>query len=176
MSEKEIDDILARYWAGESSLEEEAVLKQYFAQSDLPAEHFRYRPLFGFYAKESIRQMAEPVRKFESSDFEPQQPITRSHSFSRSHSLTHSFFIMAIAATFALLISLSIFFTPKQQDQDHIVLTADTYEDPDKAYQEARKALLLISAKLNAGNKFQQELRPIRRVSEIFYPQKQATP
>lgn len=176
MSEKRINEILNHYWAGESSLEEEVVLKQYFAQGELPAEHERYRALFSFYAKEEKRQMrGGEVREFVSS--EVQQPISPSFEKpqDRSRSLTHSS-LFFLAAAFALLISLSIFLMPQPQDPNHISLTADTFEDPEEAYQEARKALLLVSARLNSGRKFQQELRPIRRVSEMLYSNKKQTP
>lgn len=168
MSEKRINEILDRYWTGETSLEEEADLRKYFAQSDLPAEHEQFRTLFGFYAKEAERQMPEgEVRSTQSA---VRSQITRAHSFTRS------ILIASIAAAFALLISFSIFFTPQQQDHNHISLTADSFDDPEEAYEAARKALLLVSARLNAGKKFQQEFRPIRRVSEILYPKMSKSP
>lgn len=164
MEEKMINEILERYWAGGSSLEDEAVLRKYFQQKSLPAEHEPYRSLFGYFAQEANRQMPERADR----SFDQQKPLSVA-KVSRSRSLTRSFFLTAIAASFALLISLSIFFIPQQQDNNHISLTADTFDDPEEAYREARKALLMVSAQLNSGRKFQQELKPIRRISEILY-------
>jgi hypothetical protein len=171
MEEKMINEILERYWAGESSLEDEAMLREYFQHKSLPAAHERYRSLFGYFTQETNRQMPERTdRSFDQPKPLPVAKVSRSRSL--THSLPRSLFITAIAASFALLISLSIFFTPQQQDKNHISLTADTFDDPEEAYREARKALLMVSAQLNSGRKFQQELKPIRRISEILYSDK----
>lgn len=41
-----IQQLLARYWDAETSLDEERLLRAFFAQKDLPAEFEKYRPLF----------------------------------------------------------------------------------------------------------------------------------
>lgn len=46
MDYKYIDQQLERYWNGETSLEEEEILRTFFSQIDIPAEMEQYRPLF----------------------------------------------------------------------------------------------------------------------------------
>lgn len=46
MDYKYIDQLLERYWAAETTLEEEEILKAFFSQMDIPAELEQYRPLF----------------------------------------------------------------------------------------------------------------------------------
>ncbi len=48
-----INNILAKYWEGQSSLEEEAQLRSYFLSNEVAEEHKEYVPLFQFYASES---------------------------------------------------------------------------------------------------------------------------
>ena len=143
-----MDELIEKYWNSETSLAEEAKLKAYFAQENLPAEHLQYKALFDFYEKEANRSM----------------PTKRKRSLRP--------FFLAIAASLAILISMGVFYTTQQEEREQIALTTDTFEDPEEAYQEAKKALLMISAQLNSGKKYHQEFRPIRRVSELLYPAK----
>lgn len=46
MDYKYINQLLERYWAAETTLEEEDILRTFFSQIDIPAELEQYRPLF----------------------------------------------------------------------------------------------------------------------------------
>ena len=46
MDYKYIEQLLERYWNGETTLEEEDILRTFFSQIDIPAEMEQYRPLF----------------------------------------------------------------------------------------------------------------------------------
>ena len=46
MDYKYIEQLLERYWAAETSLEEESILRTFFSQKDIPAEMEHLRPLF----------------------------------------------------------------------------------------------------------------------------------
>lgn len=52
MDYKYIEQLLERYWNCQTSLEEEAILKAFFSQSDVPAELAKYKPLFAYAATE----------------------------------------------------------------------------------------------------------------------------
>jgi len=41
-----IDDLLDKYWDGETSLEDEKSLRQYFCSNDIDESHLAYRDLF----------------------------------------------------------------------------------------------------------------------------------
>lgn len=49
---KNIDEILERYFEGETSLEEEQVLRDYFSQPNINEEHKIYAPMFEFFIQE----------------------------------------------------------------------------------------------------------------------------
>ena len=48
MDYKYINQLLDRYWRGETSLEEEQILRSFFSQLCVPEELAKYRPLFAY--------------------------------------------------------------------------------------------------------------------------------
>jgi len=48
MDYKYIEQLLERYWKCETSLEEEAILRMFFCQDNIPEELVRYRDLFAY--------------------------------------------------------------------------------------------------------------------------------
>ncbi|MBO5062812.1 MAG: pyruvate ferredoxin oxidoreductase [Prevotella sp.] len=48
MDYKYIEQLLERYWACETSLEEETILRTFFSQENIPADLLRYRDLFAY--------------------------------------------------------------------------------------------------------------------------------
>ncbi len=53
MDYKYIEQLMERYWAAETSLEEENILRTFFSQQDLPAQLEQYRPLFACLQQEA---------------------------------------------------------------------------------------------------------------------------
>lgn len=52
MDYKYIEQLLERYWAAETTLEEEGILRTFFSQKEIPAETEQYRDLFVYESKE----------------------------------------------------------------------------------------------------------------------------
>jgi len=48
MDYKYIEQLLERYWLGDTTLQEERILKAFFSQEDVPAELRQYRSLFAY--------------------------------------------------------------------------------------------------------------------------------
>ncbi|WPQ60054.1 hypothetical protein SIO70_17065 [Chitinophaga sancti] len=61
MEYNEIRGLLTRYWEGETSLEEEDLLRSFFAENrqGLPADLQEAAPLFGYFAAEAGREVPE---------------------------------------------------------------------------------------------------------------------
>ena len=59
MDYKYIDQLLNRYWEGNTSLEEENILRAFFSQDSIPAELMRYKPLFRYEATEAKRDVLD---------------------------------------------------------------------------------------------------------------------
>ncbi len=53
MDYKYIEQLLERYWECQTTLEEEAILRAFFSQDDVPASLLCYRSLFAYEQKES---------------------------------------------------------------------------------------------------------------------------
>ena len=63
MDYKYINQLLERYWAAETTLEEEEILRTFFSQADIPAELETYRPLF-------VYEQTEPKTDVLGDDFD----------------------------------------------------------------------------------------------------------
>ncbi len=63
MDYKYIEQLLQRYWECETSLEEEAILRTFFSQKDIPAELLPYACLFK--AEEKIKEEARLGEEFD---------------------------------------------------------------------------------------------------------------
>lgn len=57
MDYKYIQQLLERYWEGETSIEEEQILRSFFSQKEVPADLKRYQPLFAFAAKQQEKEV-----------------------------------------------------------------------------------------------------------------------
>lgn len=63
MDYKYIEQLLERYWECQTTLEEEAILRSFFSQEDIPASLIAYRSLFAY-------QKEQPQKDVLGSDFD----------------------------------------------------------------------------------------------------------
>ena len=54
MDYKYIEQLLERYWEGETTLQEEAILRTFFSQQDMPDHLRKFQPLFSMEKEESL--------------------------------------------------------------------------------------------------------------------------
>ena len=160
MEYHEIEEILNRYLEGESTLEEEALLKKYFSRDDLLTEQRETQELFR-YLNEAKQESAPP---FDINDelnllIEKEwKKETRGH-FRRILAWTGS-------AAAVLVLSFGVFqYMNKSQ-----TIIKDTYKDPKLAYLETKRALLLISRTMNHNT---VNLKYLSKVDESFNQMKQ---
>ncbi len=59
MDYKYIEQLMERYWAAETSLEEEDILRTFFSQQDIPAELEQLRPLFACLQQEAAVELGD---------------------------------------------------------------------------------------------------------------------
>lgn len=57
MDYKYIQQLLERYWKGETSLQEEEILRSFFSQKDIPADLIRYKALFAYEQQEKMEDV-----------------------------------------------------------------------------------------------------------------------
>jgi len=153
MNLKEIEALLEKFYNGETSLEEERSLREYF-NSDIVPEHFSaYQEQFRYY--QSDKDEKSPAKTLEHKLADKIREEGNGNHAGRRRRLYYT--ITGIAAS--ILIFIGIYFQFIVNDNNRNSYTMEnTYEDPEQAYAEAKKALLLVSEKFNAGvqdfNKF----------------------
>lgn len=91
---KDIDRILERYFEGESTLEEEQILRNYFGQPEIEERHKIYAPIFQFFITESS----------ENSESDTKETIGKKKKFNIKPWIS-------IAASIAIIVGLFMIFT-----------------------------------------------------------------
>jgi hypothetical protein len=132
MEWSEIDSLLEKYFNGETSLNEEQQLRDYFS-TQVPAPHLeQYQSLFGFFDQAKLEE------------YPKQLPIFETVKPSRNRIIWWS-----AAASVVVLVGWSTFAflqitAPEQSD-------LGTYEDPKVAFEATQKALSMLSSQVNVG-------------------------
>lgn len=132
-----MNELLEKYWQGETSLDEEKFIRTYFREGKVQPEHEKYKALFLFYEEE---------RKIE-------QPVTERKLENVSRRKGNSW--MRIAAILVTVIALGTVIVwnlvEKQPFQGNDQWAKHEVQDPDEARQLAEEALVFLSVKLNKG-------------------------
>lgn len=166
---KRIEILLDKYWQGESTREEEALLKDYFT-SDHVADHLTYiQPLFVVWQQNKKRELGNNFDK----DLRKKIGLKRKGPFFKA-SKPLSAYLIKIAATLILLLAATYLFYPKftSRHRDDQSLQLGTFDDPKEAYEQVRKSLQLVSAKLNKGSGYVKELSRFDKGATLFNKQK----
>ncbi len=151
-----INELIEKYFTGETSLEEEHILRGYFKRSDVDPRLLSYAPLFQFFEKEKDIVFDDTkMPLFQSAD----AGIPKREMRNPKLKILRGGYFWKIAATLAFLVvgSVAIFkvFEPKSpQIVEHrgakiIVLDGD--DDPEVAYEKVKEALSLVSKKMKKG-------------------------
>jgi hypothetical protein len=155
MEDHKIRALLDKYWEGETSLEEEQNLRSYFSSSQVADEFLPFSPLFNYYQEAQHVKMSGEIK---SPDL-PQVP-------GKTISLR---WLINVAASIAIFIVM--FFVNKHSKSPAIDQYAyeDTFQDPQQAYDEVKRALLFVSSKMNKGvNTAAYSLEKMQPLGEIL--------
>ncbi len=152
MNEEELNRLIEKYYKGNSTEEEEDVLREYFRRSDVPEGYEAEKAIFSFYTESA--DFVEP-----SADFEARiiGEIDAAERKTGSNGIKRYLPLMSAAAGLLILVGSYFFFTSKTE-------SSDTYKDPQIAYAETIKILRDVSVKLNRGS---QALEPVGKISEM---------
>jgi hypothetical protein len=164
MEYHEIEELLNRYLEGESTLEEEAMLKQYFSQPELPPGHREMQELFRYFVatgKESDPPFDMTV--------EINSVIER--ELNKEHRSRFRLLFVWVAGTAAVLaVSFGIYrYTYRTPP-----VVNDTFSDPKMAYLETKRALLMVSRAMNRNTaslkylaNIDKSFNKVQKISEI---------
>jgi hypothetical protein len=154
MTYNEIDQLLKSYLEGETSLEEEKILRDFFSRSDLPVRYKPFAEMFEAFGELAAAQLND--RHF---DKKWSRKITQQTGYLKPLSfLTNWYTVAGIAATvlLAVVLFLPVKKLPVINQFSHRI--EDTFDNPRQAYAETVKALLMVSDKLNAGTNQMKDL------------------
>ena len=136
MKKEEVKVLLDKYFEGETNLQEEVQLKKFFASDPESHKEFKEAPLF-------LALIAE--KEIRTNEMSFVLPKEEKPAFSRSTILKWAASIIIILGSIGLLI-------PWQgSEESQNIQYVDSYSDPEEAYLEAKKALAMVSSKINAG-------------------------
>lgn len=153
MDYSSIDTLLEKYWQGGTSLKEEEKLKDFFSNStnELPPHLAKVAPLFRYFANEKTRKLNDS--KFDERLFEKLNK-TKKPKHIKLPEATPNWYLK-IAAALVILVGLGYVIqqriTPAKPT--HLAWTQDTYQNPELAYAETKKALMMLSINFNQGKK-----------------------
>jgi hypothetical protein len=156
---KDIRKLLDRFYLGETSLEEERYLQDYFSSPGIPEELMPDRDMFRALgtAGESVQVPEDLDQKILNVIDRQEKKVVRTRRIS-------VFSLSGLAAGLLVVIALYVgYFNDKGSGQLAASQLTDTYEDPKEAYEEARRTLAFVSAKLNTGT---SELEHVAKASK----------
>jgi len=156
---EKVRKMLERFYLGETSLEEEKWLQDYFSSSTVPEELFPDKELFQTLGTSNgtITVPGDLNKKILDRLDREEHKELRAKRISL-------FSLSGLAAGLLVLIAVYLFFL---RTEDSTLLAtnqwSDTYEDPVLAYEEAKRTLAFVSSKLHNGT---SELRHVQQVSK----------
>jgi hypothetical protein len=129
MESNRIEILIEKYFQGETSIEEENELKEYFSSSKISPNLEQYTSVFNYFSNEK-HQIFEPILELKSRN--------RNSKW------------MAIAASIIVFLGIGIYtyfsIGNSNQNQD-----LGTFDNPEAAFIETQKALSILSSNINIG-------------------------
>lgn len=170
-----IRQLLEKYYEGQTSFEEENLLREYF-KGDVPSEFKADKEIFLSLIKEKIASNP-PFNVIDMlNNLIDEQDETKKSKILKPGNFYSGWFYR-VAAVIALALSVYLVnqhvISPNMAKEEQTEMQ-DTYENPQLAYIETKKALLYLSAQLNKGTdelkniqKINQSIEQLTKLSEI---------
>ncbi|UWY28416.1 hypothetical protein N4T20_00505 [Flavobacterium sp. TR2] len=133
MELNKIEDILEKYFQGETSIAEENQLKEYFSSSNVAQHLEQYKPMFGYFSQAKEQKSTYEI---------PLETKKRNVAW------------LSIAASAVVLLGIgTYFFVSEKNDTTAVASQTElgTYDDPEEALKATQKALALLSNNVNVG-------------------------
>ncbi|NPV51873.1 MAG: hypothetical protein HPY60_11870 [Candidatus Methanofastidiosum sp.] len=158
-----IKNLLDNYYNGNTSIDEEDLLRNYLSQDNVPDEFKTDKELFSnlFIIQSDLSEL-----NFEEDIIKAIEFANKTKSEEDKGSKIYKLFaVWAAAASVIIIIGLGFLFTSKQNE----ILLTDTFDDPYLAMQETKRVLSLFASKLNMA---QDELEPLNRLNVPYQAMK----
>ncbi|MCU0384178.1 MAG: hypothetical protein MUF68_08950 [Cyclobacteriaceae bacterium] len=156
MDSDKIKALLERYWNCETTLEEEQWLRDFFNGNDIPQNLQHEAQLFRYLKQQQTVNLHD--LSFEHSLKQKIQP---------KESKLRSLFATGLKLAAGISVVVASFWLVRQElreDQPNEVV--DTYDDPQKAFEETKRALQLISKNFGKAQKASTNINLINEATE----------
>lgn len=160
MNSKKAEVLLEKYWAGETNLQEEEALKAFFASEGMSHKDAAY---FNYLQGKSMNDPLD--RPFDEAIL---NKLNKNSSASRPKVISFNYWL--VAASLALILSFGVILKNEifKTEPPPTIVQADTFDDPDKAFEETKKALLFLSSKLNESSEYTSQFSKFDESQEIL--------
>ena len=149
-----VELLLERYWNCVSTVEEENELKALLSSNDIPAELKDSAALFRYFEQQQQATLDEKFTREIVAKIKHQQPpvVMKINRNIRNY--------MRVAAAVLVILAASFVFRMEfwQGEKPTMLLVEDTFQTPEEAYAETKKAFMLIAEKMNSGRKQAQKI------------------
>ncbi|MFH7004749.1 hypothetical protein [Flavobacterium bizetiae] len=132
MEFNKIEDLLEKYFQGETSIAEEKELKDYFSSPNVAQHLEQYKPMFGYFSQVKEQKSTQEI---------PLKTNKRNVAW------------LSIAASAVVLLGIGTYFYVSEKNAVETVAQTElgTYDDPEEALAATQKALALLSNNVNVG-------------------------
>lgn len=127
MALNNIEQLLEKYFEGETSIAEEQVLKEYFNTKNVAPHLEIHKPMFSYFSEAKTDKM----------NFTPILPSKK-----RKNTIWFS-----VAASLLFAVGIITFWDKPSEKQEEL----GSFEDPEIAFRETQKALAMLSENVNVG-------------------------
>jgi hypothetical protein len=135
-----VEKLLQKYFDAETSLQEEALLKNYFLSNEVPSSLKKYSYLF-------VSLHDQHNESFSDQHFERNLHAKLAH---KRHSLVHHFVLWSTAAAASLFLTLGTVYYLERQN-NYMIVNGQRINDPEKALMIAAAKLHLVTGNFNTG-------------------------
>jgi len=160
MDYSKIKILLEKYWNCETTLEEESLLQEYLSRSDIPEDLKEFAALFQYYKSQREIRVSEGFEDRVLNEIESKEK-------KGNRRYLHLYYKVA-AAVILILFVVTIHQRFIAVRDKATVLVQDTFDDPEKALEETKKALLLISEKWSKGKDNIARLSEFNKAEKII--------
>lgn len=161
MELQKINKLLEKYWQAETSEAEEKVLFEYFNQKEIDPSLKPYQPLF-------IHQKVSSNRKLSGNFNEKILLEIHKKEQKKNRKTKWLTYYLQTAAVITLLIISTIWLLPDYSTKKYKNKSNSQVEieDPNKAYETAKEALILVSTQINRGKIYAANIKKVQEAEE----------
>ncbi len=161
MEYSRIKALLEKYWEAETSLEEESELKTFFNSDAVPNDLEEYKYLFVYFSEE--QKKVSTIKDEELLGFIEKQE--QGEAPTKMVSMWYSNY-SKIAAVLLFLVVATFFINKELSDENIERFNKETFETPEEAFAETKKALQMLSKNLGKGKKEAKKIAVFNKAQE----------